>query len=150
MAQKRSMLKRFIVWRLRSQIKRRRIITCLRFVKKKKKKEKASFYSTKISSNNTFDLLWKIHWNTKTCITEEISIVVYMPWTNEFNLYKNGDHRRSCAKVKLFDGIETNPGPLINDIDPTLTVKRVWMGGGGDVSCQLKFWPFVSCQLIGC
>ena len=31
--------------------------------------------------------------------------------------------------------------------------KWVWMGGGGggggdiNVSCQLKFWPFASCQL---
>ena len=28
--------------------------------------------------------------------------------------------------------------------------QRVWIGGGGgytDVSCQLKFRPFVSCQL---
>ena len=32
------------------------------------------------------------------------------------------------------------------------TGRRVWMGAGGggggtNVSCQLKFWPFVSCQL---
>ena len=27
------------------------------------------------------------------------------------------------------------------------TIERVWMGDGTDVSCQLKFRPFVSCQL---
>ena len=29
-------------------------------------------------------LLWKIHWNTKTRKSEEISSVVHMLWTNEF------------------------------------------------------------------
>ena len=28
----------------------------------------------------------------------------------------------------------------------SLTNKRVWIGKT-NVSCQLKFWPFVSCQL---
>ena len=46
-----------------------------------------------------------------------------MLWTNEFNLYKNGDLRRFCAKVKLCNDVETNPGPLINNINPILTVK---------------------------
>ena len=86
-----SRLHGYIGWRLRSQIKRRRIIKGLRFVKKKK--EKGNFYSWKTLSTNTFDLLWKMHWNTKTCKSEEISSVVHMLWTNEFNLYKNGDHR---------------------------------------------------------
>ena len=38
-------------------------------------------------------------------------------------MYWNGDHRRSCAKVKVFNDIETNPGTPINNVDPTLTVK---------------------------
>ena len=79
-----SKLHGYIGWRLRSQIKRRLIIKGLRFVYYKKK-EKARFYSTKIPSNNTFDSLWKIHWNTKTCKSEEISSVVHVLWTNEFN-----------------------------------------------------------------
>ena len=39
------------------------------------KKEKASFYSTKILSNNTFDLLWKILYTgtqKRVCNSEEI------------------------------------------------------------------------------
>ena len=88
-----SKLHGYIGWRLTSQINIRRIIKGLRFVKKKKKREKASFYSTKTSSNNTFDLLWKIHWNMKTCKSEEVSSVVHVLWTSEVNLYKNDDHR---------------------------------------------------------
>ena len=74
---------------------------------------------------NTIDLLWKIHWNTKTCKYEEISSVVDMLWTNEFNLYKNGDQGRSCAKVLLFNNVEKKSGrpPANNHVDQTLTVK---------------------------
>ena len=39
------------------------------------------------------------------------------------SLYKNGDHKRCCAKINLCNDIETNPGPPKNNIDPTLTVK---------------------------
>ena len=52
-----------------------------------------------------------------------------MLWTNEFNFFKNGDQRRSCAKVKLFDDISTNPAPPINNVDPTLTVKVPYSQG---------------------
>ena len=53
-----------------------------------------------------------------------------MLWTNEFDLYKSGDHRRFCAKVKLFNDIETNPGgPPINDVDPALIVEAPYIQG---------------------
>lgn len=56
---------------------------------------------------------------------------VHVLWTNEFDLYKNGDHRRFCAKVKLFNNdIKTNPGGRpINDVDPTLIVEAPYIEG---------------------
>lgn len=45
------------------------------------------------------------------------------------SLYKNGDHRRYCAKINLCNDIETNPGPPMNNIDPTLTVKAPYSQG---------------------
>lgn len=45
------------------------------------------------------------------------------------SLYKNGDHKRCCAKINLCNDIETNPGPPMNNIDPTLTVKAPYSQG---------------------
>ena len=38
-------------------------------------------------------------------------------------MYKNASHRGHCATLSLCNDIETNPGPYIHDIDPTLTIK---------------------------
>ena len=62
-----------------------------------------------------------------------------MLWTNAFNLYKNGDHRRFFAKVKLIT--EANPGPPINNVDPTLAERAPYSQGditvfGGNVGQQ--------------
>ena len=40
-----------------------------------------------------------------------------------------GDHKRCCAKINLCNDIETNPGPPMNNIDPTLTVKAPYSQG---------------------
>ena len=45
------------------------------------------------------------------------------------SLYKNGDHRRCYAKINLCNDIETNPGPPMNNIDPTLAVKAPYSQG---------------------
>ena len=65
----------------------------------------------------------------KTCKSEEVSSVVHVLWTSEVNLCKNDDHRWFFAKVKLFSVIETNPGPPINNVDPTLTIKAPYSQG---------------------
>lgn len=41
----------------------------------------------------------------------------------------HGDHRRCCAEINLCNDIETNPGPPMNNIDPTLTVKAPYSQG---------------------
>jgi len=38
-------------------------------------------------------------------------------------VYKNECHTGHCASLNLCNGIETNPGPRIHSIDPTLTIK---------------------------
>ena len=45
------------------------------------------------------------------------------------SLYKNGDRRPYCANITLCNDIETNPGPPMNNIDPTLTVKAPYSQG---------------------
>ena len=88
----------YIGWRLRSQIKRRQIITFRRkiTVRKQEKSQLSKFRKTILLT-----CFGKLHWNTKTCKSEEMSSIVRVLWTNEFDLYKSGDHRRFCAKVKL-------------------------------------------------
>ena len=41
----------------------------------------------------------------------------------QMSWYKNGDHRQCCEKINLCNDIETNPGPPMNNIEQTLTVK---------------------------
>lgn len=40
---------------------------------------------------NTFEFLCEIHWSTLMCKSQEISSVLKILWTDEFNLYKNAD-----------------------------------------------------------
>ena len=44
-------------------------------------------------------------------------------------MYKNASHRGHCATLSLCNDIETNPGPYIHDIDPTLTIKASYSQG---------------------
>ena len=62
----------YIGWRLRSQIKRRQIITFRRKITVRKQ-EKSQLLSDENFEKH--DLLWKIHWNTKTCKSEEMSSI---------------------------------------------------------------------------
>jgi len=88
------------------------------------KKEKGSFYSTKILSNNTFDLLWKIlYTGTQKRVTLRNYQVLYT-CCEPMSLI--------CTRMVITDDpvlklnylmTETNPGPPLNNIDPTLTVK---------------------------
>ena len=45
------------------------------------------------------------------------------------SVYKNASHRGHCVTLSLCNDIETNPGPCINDIDPTLTIKAPYSQG---------------------
>ena len=44
-------------------------------------------------------------------------------------MYKNASHRGHCATLNLCNDIETNPGPPIYGIDPTLTIKAPYSRG---------------------
>ena len=44
-------------------------------------------------------------------------------------MYKNASHRGHCATLNLCDDIETNPGPPIYGIDPTLIIKAPYSRG---------------------
>ena len=45
------------------------------------------------------------------------------------SVYKNTSHRGHCAMLNLCNDIETNPGPPIYGIDPTLTIKAPYSEG---------------------
>ena len=45
------------------------------------------------------------------------------------SVYKNTSHRGHCATLNLCNDIETNSGPLIYGIDPTLTIKAPYSEG---------------------
>ena len=45
------------------------------------------------------------------------------------SMYKNGNHTGCCAMFKLRNDIETNPGPPIHHVDPTLTMKAPYSQG---------------------
>ena len=57
-----------------------------------------------------------------------------MLWTNEFNLYKTGDQGRSCAKVLLFNNVETNPVGLQQIIMLIKPWQKGIMYGQGDIA----------------
>ena len=48
-----------------------------------------------------------------------------MLWTIGFNLYKNGDYRRSFAKVTPFNDRDKSWAAK-NNVDPTLAVKALY------------------------
>ena len=45
------------------------------------------------------------------------------------SMYKNGNHGGCCVMFKLYSDIETNPGPPIHHVDPTLTTKVAYSQG---------------------
>ena len=97
----------YISCRLRSQMKRRRIIASLSSFEKVRKKPA----STPRKFRQTVRLTcFEKYTETRKRVNLKKYQVLYT-WCAPMSLYKNGDHRQCCAKINLCNDIETNPGP---------------------------------------
>ena len=71
------------------------------------------------------------HWIENRRVVESLWANIYLciAVIHFLSVYKNASHRGHCATLNLCNDIETNPGPPIYGIDPTLTIKAPYSQG---------------------
>ena len=111
--------------RLRSQVKRRRIIASLGSLEKVRKKPAS--IPRKFRQTVRLTCFGKYTGTRKRVNLKKYQVLYTC--CGPMSLHKNGDHRRCCAKTNLHRNKETYPGPPMNNIDPTLTLKAPYSQG---------------------